>query len=87
MIMKGDIALSEKTNNTKPTYYYSMFHDKDIDFLHVSLYTLTANKIRTLHFHRVIEIGKCIKGGREGGKEEGERGGRGRGRGQGRREG
>jgi len=54
--------LSEKTNNTKPTYYYSMFHDKDIDFLHVSLYTLTANKIRTLHFHRVIEIGKCIKG-------------------------
>jgi AraC-like DNA-binding protein len=62
MPMKGDFALSEKTNNTKPTFYTSMFHDKDIDFLHVSLYTLTANKIRTLHFHRVIEIGKCIKG-------------------------
>ena len=60
--MKGGIALSEKTNVTKPAFYYSMFHGKNIDFLHVSLYTLTANKIRTLHFHRVIEIGKCIKG-------------------------
>lgn len=60
--MKGGIALSKKTNSTKPAFYYSMLHDKDVDFLHVSLYTLTANKIRTLHFHRVIEIGKCIKG-------------------------
>lgn len=60
--MKGGIALSEKTNVTKPAFYYSMFHGKNIDFLHVSLYTLTTNKIRTLHFHRVIEIGKCIKG-------------------------
>ena len=60
--MKGGIALSKKTNSTKPAFYYSMLHDKDVDFLHVSLYTLTANKIRTLHFHRVVEIGKCIKG-------------------------
>lgn len=60
--MKGGIALSKKINVTKPAFYYPMFRNKNIDFLHVSLDTLTANKIRTLHFHHVIEIGKCIKG-------------------------